>query len=66
VDALKLSKPQLEILKKANEPGGTRAADYYPPVVKLLAIGLIRARKTGESVWVLTEAGSKTLIDLTE
>lgn len=42
----KLTKPQREVLTDMLRPGETRGADLkYPPVAKLLALGLLEARE---------------------
>ncbi len=57
---MKLSKKQRELLTQAVNEGQVQAVDWYPPIRKLLALGLIKASDGPNSYnnrWVPTEAG---------
>lgn len=61
---MKLSKAQKDLLTEAAGEQPARAVDSYPPVKKLLALGLIKpfeGKNSYNNRWVITEAGRKVL-----
>ena len=55
---MKLSKAQLNLLRELCERGAFHCVEYYPPGMKLVALGL--ARREGARLSV-TEAGRKAM-----
>lgn len=59
---VKLTDGQYNVLLQAVQEYGVSAAEHYPPIKKLLALGLIEARKSGISTrYHATDAGRAAL-----
>jgi hypothetical protein len=61
---MKLTKAQQAVLQEAKDKGFASAVDWYQPVQKLLALGLIKpfeGMNSYNNKWVLTEAGENAL-----
>jgi hypothetical protein len=56
---MKLTKPQLELLKTLEQEGPIFVADYYPPARKLVELGLAEFKSSCLSI---TESGRQILL----